>query len=357
MVNRSNILSTVKQIASVFSQKNVTFMAAGIAYNAFISLAPILLVLLLAISAVGGGLEDRIISLAQGSLPGPIADAIAEIFRSDSASSSASVVGLVVLIWGSLKIFRGLDTAFSEIYETTAENSFLDKLIDAVIVFAAIVAAIIATIGVTSVFAAFSDVIPFVGLLTPLVLVGGLVIAFTPMYYRFPDTDVDWTHVLPGAVFAAIGWAVFQALFQVYRAATSSGSGNFFGGVIVIITWLYFSGLVLMLGAVINAVLGGYSSSKPGGVGQGATGHETEYEETLTRNEFVEYLNGLQRGLDTRSKGAKVNTGPSHRSQPVDDIQVIEQSRSDTEEQAWTISIRWRTSPDESGDPPDSTSD
>ena len=308
MVDLSRIVQTGKQIATEFSEKNVTFMAAGIAYNAFLSLAPLLLVLLLAISAVGGGLEDRIIALAQGSLPGPIADVIVEIFQGDSAASGASVVGLVVLIWGSLKIFRGLDTAFSEIYETTEENSFVDQLIDALIVFIAIVVAIVATVGVTAVFATLSDTIPFIGVLTPVVLVGGLIIAFVPMYYRFPDTDVNWPHVLPGAVFAAIGWAIFQALFQVYLAATGGGSENFFGGVIVIVTWLYFSGLVLLLGAVINAVLGEYSSGEAGGVGRGAAkdettrkpGYETLYEETLTRDELATYLKALREDLTGR---------------------------------------------------------
>lgn len=56
-------------------------------------------------------------------------------------------------------------------------------------------------------------------------------------------------------------------------------------GVIVIDTWLYFSGLIPLLGAVINTVLGGDASDKSGGVGQGAAedgttraGDETRYE-------------------------------------------------------------------------------
>ena len=113
MVDLSRRVQTGKQIATEFSEKNVTFMAAGIAYNAFISLAPLLLVLLLAISTVGGGLEERIIALAQGSLPGPIADVIVEIFQSDSAASGASVIGLVVLICDRTAPFRRCDRATS----------------------------------------------------------------------------------------------------------------------------------------------------------------------------------------------------------------------------------------------------
>jgi len=51
-------LSTVgrfgKRVFSEFSEKNVTFMAAGLAYNAFISLAPMLVLLFLVLSVIGG---------------------------------------------------------------------------------------------------------------------------------------------------------------------------------------------------------------------------------------------------------------------------------------------------------------
>lgn len=368
MVDLSRMLQLGKQIGTEFSEKNVTLIAAGIAYNAFISLAPILLVLLLAVSLAGGGLEQRIVEVTRTSLPGPIAGIIVEIFQGESAASGASVVGLVVLIWGALKIFRSLDTAFSEIYETTADNSFVDQVIDALVVLIAIVLAIIGTVGVTAVFAMLEDTIPFIGFLTPVVLIGGLVLAFFPMYYRFPDADLHWKHVLPGVVVAAVGWAAFQSLFQIYLAATGGGSENFFGGVIVIVTWLYFSGLILLLGAIINAVLGGYASGKTGGVGQGAaesettreTGDETKYEETLTRKESAEFLKALREDLtgryeDMRPTGSEEGAG--QRPQPDGEIEVMEQATSDGDEQEWTISLRWRATADESEEQPGSADD
>lgn len=343
------IVQTGKGIASEFSEKNVTFMAAGIAYNAFISLAPILLILLLIVSAVGGGLEERIIAIARNSLPRPIADVIAGVFQGDSASSGASVVGLLVLIWGTLKIFRGLDTAFSEIYETTGKNSFVDQVMDGLVVLVSVLVAIVATVGVTAAFAVLSDTLPYVGVLTPVVLVVGLVIAFLPMYYRFPDVDVDWKHVLPGVVFAAVGWAAFQALFQVYLSFTGGSSGSLFGGVIVIITWLYFSGLVLLLGAVINAVIGGYSSGKAGGVGQGASSYETKREEVLDRDQLADYLRELREELTGHYEEMCPAIGAERTDrypQPDDDIEVIEQSSRDGDEEKWTVAFRWRTTDD-----------
>lgn len=350
MVDVSGLRRTARQVAAEFSEKNVTLMAAGIAYNAFLSLVPTLLLLLVILSSVGGGLEARMAALAGRNLPGPIAEVVTGVFES-SPSSSASVVGLVVLVWGMLKVFRGLDTAFSEIYETTDTNTVLDKVADGVIVFVAVVVAVLATVGASAAFAELSKRIPLVGPLTPLVLTLGLVLAFLPLYYQFPDVDLPWSHVVPGAVFAAVGWAAFQAVFQVYLSFSDPGAGSLFGGVIVVVTWLYFSALVLLLGAVINAVLGGHASGKAGGVGQGATGYRTTREERMDPEELTAFLEALRADLagndDPRTFGSIV------RRSPVDDVGVIEQTSLDGDEREWAVSVRWRAP----AAPPDASHD
>ena len=332
-----------ERVYSDFSEKNVTFMAAGIAYNAFVSLAPTLLILLLVVSTFGAGLEARVVAVAGNWLPGPVANVVEEIFRGDSSATGASAIGLVVLLWGTLKIFRGLDTAFSEIYETKKSNSFVDQLKDGLVVLVALVVAIVSTIGVTVIFSRFSDTIPFVGFLTPLVLVAGLALAFSPMYYRFPDTEVGMYDILPGVVFAAVGWAALQGLFQVYLAFKDPGSGGFFGSVVLVVTYLYFSGLVLLLGAVINAVIGGHSSGEPGGVGRGATSYDTEREETLDRDELADYLDGLRSELAGRYDGmaSDNDTDRPRRPRSEGDVELVEHRTEDGDERRWAITLRW----------------
>jgi membrane protein len=331
-------------VATEFSEKNVTFMAAGIAYNAFVSLAPLLVILLVVLSLLGGGLEDRIVELAHTWAPGPIANVVADVFEGQDGAGGASAIGFVVLVWGTLKVFRGLDTAFSEIYETTGQNSFLDKLVDGLIVFVAITVAVLATVIVTTVFARLDGVVPYVGVLTPIALVVGLVFAFLPMYYRFPDADVDLRSVLPGVLIAAVGWAIFQSIFQVYLAFSGGGTGSFFGGILVVVTWLYFSGLVLLAGAVVNAVIGGYASGEAGGVGQGAAGYKTEREDELSRREVSEYLELLRTDLTRGPRGARRHAeAGGHRRYPLpeDRVTVLERSSEDGDDAAYSVALRW----------------
>ena len=346
MVSVSGARQFLTRVYTDFTDKNVPFMAAGLAYSAFVSLAPLLVLAFLVLALVGSGLETRIVAFTEQWLPGPIADVIRQVIQDQSGVGSASVLGFVVLVWGALKIFRGLDTAFSEIYETVDDNSFLDKLGDSVVVLVGLGIAVIATVGTSAAFTAFSDAIPFSRFLTPLVLLGGLIVAFLPMYYVFPDCELGVRDVLPGALFAAVGWTAFQSLFQAYLAFSDPGSGSFAGSIIVVITYLYFSALVLLLGAVINAVIGEHSSGRPGGVGEGARPHQLRREASLDRAELDTYLQTLRDQLTSSSDGDRPVEGRLY-PQPDGNVHIVEYVTKDEDEdegRRWTVELSW--SPD-----------
>jgi len=369
----SSAATVGKRVVAEFSEKNVSFMAAGIAYNAFISLAPLLILLLLLASVAGGGLEARLIEASETSLPEPIAEVVTDILTNGEGATSASIVGIVVVLWGTLKIFRGLDTAFSEIYETDRDDSFVDQIVDGVVVLAALVVSVLATVVVSALFARFADVIPYLGLFTPLLLVGGLILAFLPMYYRFPDADVEVREILTGVLFAAVGWAILQSLFQVYLTVSGGGSESFFGGVIVVVTWLYFSGLVILLGAVLNAVVGGHSSGAPGGVGRGAGG-ATASKRSIERDETASYLRelrtrltGYQEKMVSEPETVEAFRRPRHdltvteldgrlrkvrpASDPGDDVTVMERSRKTDDGREYTVTLHWTDRDDDGSEP------
>jgi membrane protein len=169
--------------------------------------------------------------------------------------TSVSIFGGIVLVWGTLRIFRGLDTAFSDIYESEAENSFVDQLSDGVIVLVTFAIALVAAAALESAFD-FATGSTLGWLLHRASLVVGLSLVFFPMYYIFPDADVSVKEVLPGVLVAAVGLTAFESLFQFYVDARGGGpDASVVAGILILLTWLYFSGLVILLGAVVNAVL------------------------------------------------------------------------------------------------------
>lgn len=250
---------SIGPILDGIQEKNVPFMAGSIAYQAFLSLIPLLVLVFVLVTVVGDdGFAASVADATEGFLPDAGSELLEEAIADGVATTGTSVVGLVTLLWGSLKIFRGLDTAFSEIYESRAESSFVGQLRDALVVFVAIGLALVAAGGATTFFAYVPDA-PLVGFVTPLLLVVGLTLAFLPMYYFFPDVDLTVRGVLPGVVVAAVGWAALQGLFQIYVAfAADSESAGVLGAILLLLTWLYFGGLVLLVGAVVNATRSGH---------------------------------------------------------------------------------------------------
>ncbi|MBD1823798.1 YihY/virulence factor BrkB family protein [Cyanobacteria bacterium FACHB-DQ100] len=77
--------------------------------------------------------------------------------------------------------------------------------------------------------------------------------------YRFGTSQ--WRHgtpILPGAILAALLWAMLSGLLRFYVAQVGNFSQVYgaIGAVIVLLLWLYLSAFVMLLGGLVNAVVG-----------------------------------------------------------------------------------------------------
>lgn len=75
------------------------------------------------------------------------------------------------------------------------------------------------------------------------------------IYYFGPDADQDWVWITPGAVAATTLWLLVSLLFKVYVANFTDYEASYgaVGGVIVVLLWLYVSGIAILVGAELNA--------------------------------------------------------------------------------------------------------
>jgi membrane protein len=88
-------------------------------------------------------------------------------------------------------------------------------------------------------------------------------------YYALPDVEQEFRYITPGSVSGTLLWLVASWGFSQYvdhfgKYNVTYGS---IGGVVVLMTWLYISGLVLIVGGEVNAVL---EHASPGGKAAGA---------------------------------------------------------------------------------------
>jgi membrane protein len=336
-MNLQSVASRVRPVLSVFSEKNVTFLAGSIAYSAFVSLVPLVMFVLLAVSVFGAPeLQQDVIDLATDNVSpsvGGVIEVMIEQQRDAGSGStvSASLIGVLTLVWGSIKVFRGLDTAFSAVYETTARESFLGQIKKSLVVLVTLTVGVIAMVGATTVVAFFSSV-PYLGTVVPVLLVVGLCAAFFPMYYLFPDVDVAPRDVLPGTIVGAVGWAALQVLFQQYVSLSGGGGGNLIASVLLLVAWLYFSGVVLLLGATVNAVALDRSDAESRVV-----------DVEMSRGEAAVYLRRLREDLTARFEGMRPTSegAVAERDSPIGAIAVTEWARETDEGTAHEVRIGW----------------
>jgi membrane protein len=225
-------------------------------------LIPLLLLSLVIATTVGGqDLANGIEAQVGSSMPAGAGQLLT------SALSGSPGAGVVALLWSALKLFRGLDVGFSKVYGVPGPDGIVEQVKDGLITFVAVILGVGVTIAIGAVISTVSIQVPVAGVdlfgfLVSLVLILALSIALFPLFYFLPD-DVSIGEAIPGAVFAAVGWTVLQTVFRVYAANSSKYAAyGVISAVLLLVTVLYFAGVVLLLGVLLNRVLAGRIDSR-----------------------------------------------------------------------------------------------
>lgn len=248
--------STLRCIVAALKENFALLVAGSLAYSAFMSILP-LLTLALVVASVFGAQQflDTAMQFIAQYTPASMQKLFVQSMQNTAGRATVSLVSLLLVIWSALRVFRTLDTSFSMFYNTTDEGGLVNKTRDALLVVASLGVALVATVAL-AVATSFLSGFPFDGLLTPMLLIIPLVLAFLPIYYIFPDADVSVREVLPGVLVAAVGWAILQVGFQLYVTfGNQSEVYGTLGAVLLVLTWLYLAGLLLLVGVSVNVVL------------------------------------------------------------------------------------------------------
>jgi membrane protein len=74
------------------------------------------------------------------------------------------------------------------------------------------------------------------------------------MYFLAPNVKQRFGHTLAGAVLAVAGWLGLSYALGVYFQSFANFNRTYgaLGGIIALMTWLYWSSFVILLGAEIN---------------------------------------------------------------------------------------------------------
>lgn len=236
--------------------RGITFLAAGFTYYAFLGLVPLLTLALVVTSVVDAALRQAVFAQIEAVSP-QIARLLRQAVGRSARHAEVGIVGLLFLIWSATRFFRGLARAFDRVYDAPQDESFFDRIEDALIVMATlglgaalVGAAVAVSQGLVLAVLPYSRVVGFVGLLA------GLTALLLPVYYVMPPIPVSVRDVLPGVALAAIGLTALQAVFVLgIVSAGQYGTYGKLGGVLFFLLWLHLAGIVLLAGVTLNVVL------------------------------------------------------------------------------------------------------
>jgi len=243
------------------------FLTAMITYYAFLSLFPLLLLL---ISLLGfalhndPNLQDRVLDSALSRLP-VIGQQIGDNVQSLRGNKLAVVVGALGGLYGSLGVVQATQNAFNKVWAVPRNNR--PNPIMARVISLAMLVVLGLGLALSTILSALSAVAGRIGdsqldtglrvlLALAAVLLNAAVLAFA--FRLLTAQSVGTRRTLPGAICAAVIWQVLQIFGTYYFGNTlrnSTATYGLFGVVLGLLVWLYLSALAVVLGAEVNAVL------------------------------------------------------------------------------------------------------
>lgn len=251
------LTSDLKNVVAVARDRELTFMAAGIAHYMLASMVPLVL-LILALGTLLGS-EQAVQNLIQNRLSSVLSESgrtlLSSAFKNLDGKAGAGIIGLLAAVWSGSKVFRGLTVAFAELYDRHDTPSLPKQLRDAVVVIGLLLLAIVAAAAMRFVV----EMLPVGGAYPLLVnaglLFGTLVLILLPIYYVLTPGERTLGDVVPGTLFTGFGFILLQVGFVYYaqRAGEFKALGVI-GAVLLFVTWLYFGSILLLAGGTINYV-------------------------------------------------------------------------------------------------------
>jgi membrane protein len=248
-------------VVKKFSEDQSTNLAAMVAFWAFFSVFPLLLVFVTVLAYVLPDASTKANVLHHVASFLPLVDT--STVRSLSGSWWTLVVGVLTALWSGLAVVKTLQTAFNSVWEVPmAERpKFLETIQRAVLVLATIGLGLVLSTVISSFVTGTATGIHLgwagrlLGYVIAIALDVGLLVA---AFRMLTDRDITTRDVLPGALLSGVMFWVLQQLssFIISRHLQSAQSTyGTFATVITLLWWFYLQGQITMLGAQLNVVL------------------------------------------------------------------------------------------------------
>lgn len=261
-----------KCVAKEILDDDVLGLAAELAYYFFFSLFPIMLFITPMLSFFGNEQEivNGVLQQLGTAIPPDAQEMVADVVRSVVTTNAPGLmsIGALLALWAGSNVFNNLITALNRAYDVEEARPWWKRRLIAMAM--VIVAGLV--VGTSTIAVVVGDrIIDWAGDLlgldasTQVLLIAAqYVLAFLILvgmawvtYRVLPNTRQNPRHVLVGAVFTTVVWALVTLGFKVYVVNFGNYSATYgtIGGIIVLLTWMYLTMVVLLAGGELASEL------------------------------------------------------------------------------------------------------
>ncbi|XLS30729.1 YihY/virulence factor BrkB family protein [Flavobacteriaceae bacterium M23B6Z8] len=264
----------LSETISSWNKDNPWRLSAVVAFYAVLSLPALLIIIINVVGSIWG--EDAV--------QGKLIDEISQVLGRDSARSVQAMIagaetsnkgffstlfGIATLLFGATGVFYQLKISLNEIWNINPapKTQFIKIITDRVVSFGFILIIgfllLISLVLTTAISilndyirSLFPDIVLYVAYALDLVLSMGIITLLFALIYKYlPDAIIKWKTVWKGAIVTATLFVSGKFLLGVYfsKAAPDSAYGAA-GSVILILLWVFYSCLIILLGAKFTAV-------------------------------------------------------------------------------------------------------
>jgi len=213
---------------------------------------------------------DRLLHYMSLVIPPSAYTIVFQTFNEITAASNGGKVtfGLALALWAASAGFSAIQDSMNAVYKVKETRPYWKARLAAVWIttlLSLLTTAILAALLAADYFGHLASLHIYHHLLATIVVVairilgwavatGLLALLFSLIYYWAPDVKRrQWRWLTPGAAMGIVGWVVASLGLRVYLHFFNSYTTTYgsLGAVIILLTWFYLSGLMLLLGGEV----------------------------------------------------------------------------------------------------------
>lgn len=255
----------------IIKVKNDDIFALGaqLAYYMILSFFPFLIFLMTLIGFSGLN-SMQIIEGLRAILPSSVLDLTASIIFEVVENQYTGLLGasIILVMWSASSAFRAVIKGINKAYNVKETRSFIKRVIIALICTFALAFIIVVTLallvfgdllgGLITTYLPFDKLIQNVwNILRYTAVISIMVCIFAAIYRYTPSKRIRWKEVFPGAIATTMGWIIVSLAFSFYINNFSNYSRLYgsLGAMFALMTWLYITSIIFILGGEINSVI------------------------------------------------------------------------------------------------------